>query len=257
MMREFFKHYLLQPICYIVLILITLFILNQFTYFNISLSSNNNYNSFEVIGTGKVSVTPQDARISFVASGKGATQEAAKNAANNIQNQAISALTSLGIPKANITTNSISVNPNYEEQTTVQPLIYPPARSVQNGYIATVNTQVKGTISQINNAVDKLSTLGANVSGVEYVSSDQTKLTEQAQAKAIENAKEQAQNIAKAAGFKLGKIVSVRNADDMQGGLLPYANTSLKAGAPEDSTNLQPGTNEVVSNMGVTFYIKN
>lgn len=257
MIRQFFVNYLLHPICYIALIVLALFILNQFAYFNLSLSSNNNLNSFEVIGTGKATAVPKNATVSFTVTEKGDTQNAAKDAANNIQNQANAALISLGIPKQNITTTSINVNPNYEEAGAAQPIVLPPNRQVQNGYVATINTQVKGTINQINKAVDELSALGANVSGVEYASENQNQLMEEAQAKAIQNAKEQAQNIASAAGFKLGKIVSVRNADLAQGGPQPFANTTLKSSAPDTSTNLQPGQNEVVANMGVSFYIKN
>lgn len=256
MLKEFFRNYLLKPICYIALILLTLFVLNQFTYFNISLGSNNNFNTFEVIGTGKVSTIPKDAKISFTVEQKGTTQQEAKNAANKIQNQAVLNLVTLGISKANIKTNSISVNPNYEiEEGSPQSLIYPPGRQVQNGYVASISTSVKGSISQINKSVDALSSLGANVGGVEYVSANKEELTQQAQAKAIEDAKRKAQNIARAAGFRLGKIVTVRNADEQYP--QPYeADMAFKA-APETQTNLEPGQTEVSARMGVTYYIKN
>lgn len=255
-LRVFFVSYLLKPVCYIALILITLFILNQFTYFNISLGTNNNFNTFEVIGTGKISTVPQDARISFTVEKKRTTQEAAKDAANKIQNQAVSKLLALGIPRENIKTTNISVNPNYEiKEGSPQPLVYPPGRQVQNGYVAILSTQIKGSINQINKSVDLLSSLGANVGGVEYISKNKEELKEQAQAKAIADAKKQAQNIAQAAGFRLGKIVTVRSADDQYP--QPYgADVTIKS-APNMDTQIQPGETEITARMGVTYYIKN
>lgn len=254
--KEFFKAYLLKPLCYVVIILAALWVLNQFTYFNLSLSSNNNFNSFEVIGVGKVSTTPKEVGTTFTVSEKGTTQKEAQDAANKIQNQAISTLTELGISKANIKTTGFNVSPNYEEGE-AQTLIYPP-RQVQNGYVATISTTVKkSTVDQINKAIDQLTALGVNVGGVDYQNSDQTQLQNEAQAKAIKNAQEQAQNLAKAAGFKLGKIVTIRNADDLYGAPQPYSADAYLKAAPSTSTDLQPGTSEVTARMGVTYYIKN
>lgn len=256
MIKNFFKNYLLAPICYIVLILLTLFILNQFSYFNISLSSSNNYNTFEVIGTGKVTTAPNIATTIFTIEEKGTTQEQAKNSANAKQNLAIKDLIALGIPKSNIKTTGFFVNPYYEDKTLALQL---PARQVQQGYIATVTTQVKGeNVDQINKAIDKLTTLGINVGGVEYQYKDKQQYVNEAQSKAIANAKEQAQNIANAAGFKLGKIVTVRNAAN-DGQYQPYSSESmtLNKSVSDTNTQLQPGENEITSQMGVTYYIKN
>lgn len=203
------------------------------------------------MGTGKVSTTPQDARVSFTVEQKGATQEEAKNAVNKILDQTNPTLTSLGIKKTDIKTVSFSVNPNYEMQSGV--VVYP-GKQVQNGYVATAITQIKGTVNQINKAVDALSALGTNVGGVEYVSTDQTKLMQEAQAKAIDDAHAQAENIAQAAGFRLGKIASIRDASQGQYPQPFAAGQALKA-APSTETNLQPGQNEVTAQIGVTYYI--
>ncbi len=255
MLLSFFKQYLLTPICYVAVILVTLFILNQFSYFNISLSSNNNFNSFEVIGTGRVSSTPKTAGTSFSVEGKGKTQEEAKNNANVIQNQALELLTSIGIDKANIKTNSFSVNPNYEFSEGSSQF---PTRQVQNGFVANVSTTISKTpIEKINKAIDQLSSIGANVNGIDYGAGDQTEIVNEAQTKAIQNAKEQAANIAKAAGFKLGKVISVRNADDSGNGFpQPYSADLVAKSAPNENTVLQPGTSEISAKMGVTFLIK-
>lgn len=253
--REIVKDYFIKPLCFAAVLVLVLFLLNKFTYFNISLSSNNNYNSFEVIGTGTVTKTPNVATTIFTIEEKGTTQEAAKNAANTKQNKALATLQSIGISKSDIT-SSMSVNPNFEEGTAV--LTYP-SRPTQNGYIAVISTTVKSKqVNQINKAIDQLTKLGINVGGVNYSYSNETAYQEEAQAKAIQNAQTQAENLAKAAGFKLGKIVTIRNADDNGGGYQPYATNAmdLKA-APSAPTDLQPGSNQISAHMGVTYYIKN
>ncbi len=255
-MGGLFKNYLLKPFCYALVIVATLFILNKFTSFNISLGSNNNYNTFEVVGIGKVTAVPNIAQTTFTINEKGVTQEDAKNAANTKQNQALSVLTALGIPRENIKTIGFYVNPNYDSTVQLQTQIAP-VRPFQNGYVATITTQVKGSSAdQVSRAIDKLTALGMNVGGVEYTYADKQQYINQAQSIAIANAKKQAQSIAKAAGFRLGKIVTIRNIDD-QNVPQPYANSSLKTGAPNEDTSLQPGSNEVTARIGVTYYIKN
>lgn len=260
--KPFLKEYLLKPACFTVVFLVALFLLNKFTYFNFSLGSNQNFNSFEAIGTGKVTAVPNIAQSTFSISEKAATQEGAKNAANIKQNEAVAALTTLGIKKADIKTTGFYVNPNYEPDAvsnSTESLIYPPRQNTQNGYVANITTSVKAdTVDKLNKAVDALTKIGINMGGVEYTFADKEKYVLEAQNEAIANAKQQALDWAKASGFKLGKIVSIRNADDNTYGYDTYAAgsaISAKA-APNPDTNLEPGSNEITAKMGVTFYIK-
>lgn len=260
--KDFFRIYLLKPICYVGVVIIALFLLNKFTYFNISLGSNNNSNSFEVIGTGSVTAVPNVAQTTFSISEKGETQEKARSAANTKQNEAIAELEKLGVKKEDIKTTGFYVNENYEETPVpLDSVSYRPGTTKQNGYVANVTTTVKSQkVETLNQAIDKLTSIGINVGGVEYTFDDRQKYVNEAQNKAIANAKTQAQNIAKAAGFTLGKIVSVRDADEGYGYQPFPADSFMSAKATSEAaapTELQPGSNEITSRMGVTFYIKN
>ncbi len=257
--KPFLKEYLLKPACFAVVLVVVLFLLNKFTYFNFSLGSSQNFNSFEAVGTGKVTVVPDVAQTTFSISEKGTTQEAAKNAANTKQNQALDALKKLGIKETDIKTAGFYVNPNYEDVVLDTMSIRPPSTQ-QNGYIANVSTNVKAeSVDTLNKAIDALTAIGINVGGVEYTFDDREKYVLEAQNKAIAQAKQQAQDWAKTAGFKLGKIVSIRNADD-NFGYQPYAADAAvmnaKASGPTTQTELQPGENEITAKMGVTYYIK-
>lgn len=255
--KKLLKEYFLKPLCFAAVIVLVLFLLNKFTYFNISLSSNNNYNSFEVIGVGTVTKVPNIAQTTFTVQEKGTTQADAKNAATTKQDQAQKELEKIGIQKTDITTSGFNVSPNYENSPTTLSF---PNRQVQQGYLATISTTVKSSkVDQINKAIDALTKLGINVGGVNYSYADQTTYKEEAQAKAIQNAKTQAENLAKAAGFKLGKIVTIRDADNTNNFPQPYGagTMDLKAAAPNAPTDLQPGANDITARMGVTYYIKN
>lgn len=261
--KSFFVNYLLKPLSYVFVVLLSLYFLNMFSYFNFSLGSNNSFNSFEVIGTGKVNIIPNIAMTNFTIQEKGKTQEEARSAANTKQNQALSSLEKIGIKKEDIKTTGFYVNPNYENEVVplqgqAEPAIYPPRNQVQNGYVAVITTEVKASkIELLNQAIDSLTTIGANVGGVSYTQDDREKYILQAQNKAIENAKVQAQDWAKSAGLRLGKVISIRNADDAYGYPQPYADSVALKSSPDTGTNLEPGTNEISARMGVSFEIKN
>ena len=203
--KNFLKEYFLKPLCYAAVIVLVLYLLNKFTYFNFSVGSNNSYNSFEVIGVGKVTVIPDIATTTFTVTEKGKTQEAARSAANAKQNQAVTALEKIGIAKEDIKTTGFYVNPNYED--TVIQLDAPqsintirPLKPAQNGNIANITTQVKAKdITDMNKAIDALTEIGLSVSGVEYTQADQEKYVMEAQSKAIQDAKVQAKYLAEAA----------------------------------------------------------
>lgn len=257
--RSFLKEYFLKPLLFAIVLVGVLFLLNQFTYFNFSIGSNNTYNTFEVVGVGKVSATPNIATTTYTITETAATEEAARSAANEKQNQALSKLKNIGITEQDITSN-IYINPNYETeplQSGGEPLIYPPTRQVQNGYTATITTEIKSKdVEKVNQAIDAVTTIGATVSGVSYTLDDQEKYKQEATVLAVEDAKKQAEEIAKTAGFKVGNIVTIRNVDENFGYPQPYAAEGmLKSSAPDASTNLQPGENEVTARMGITYTI--
>lgn len=261
--RLFLKEYFLKPLCFAVVIVIVLFLLNQFSYFNISLGSNNSYNSFEVIGTGKVTAIPNVATTSFTIEEKADTQEQARANANEKQTKALLALEKIGILKTDIKTVGFYVNPNYENER-IQIIIDEPTEQllprgpVQKGYIATVTTQVKAPeVDKINQAIDTLTAIGINVGGVSFELDEENQYKMEATDLAIQDAKVQAQNMAKAAGFKLGNIITIRNADDGYGYPQPYAADAVLKSAPEQATDLQPGENEISARIGVTYQIKN
>lgn len=258
--KPFLRDYLLKPACFVAVVIAALFLLNQFTFFNISLGSKNN-NSFEVIGKGTVTAVPNVAQTTFSISEKAPTQEEARSKANEKQNQATDALTKLGVKKNDIKTTGFYVNPNYEDiAIPLDSAVEPIRRNQQQGYVANVTTTVKSDdINILNKAIDQLTEIGINVGGVEYTFAESEKYKMEAQDKAIADARQQAENIAKAAGFKLGNILSIRNADEQYGypAVDSFSSKEVSAVPADPRTDLQPGENEITARMEVTYAIKN
>lgn len=264
--KTLLKNYLLKPACLSIVILVSLFLISKVSALNFSLSSNDLRNSFEVTGIGKISAVPNIAAINFTVKEKGATQEEAKNAVNSKQNQAISILTSLGIKKKDIKTTSFTVSENYENVPVIEPQTYQanqmyPIKNpslVQKGYIADSITEVKAEkVETLNQAIDKITALGIYASGVQYTFADPDVYNKQAVEKAIVDAKKKAQDLARSAGFKLGKIASIRVND---GNPYPQPVYAMQAGensSADHKTNLQPGSSDITATVSISYYIKN
>ena len=78
---------------------------------------------------------------------------------------------------------------------------------------------------------------------------------------AIEKAKVKAQDLAQAAGLKLGKVISVSETGSYGGPIMPYEGMGIGGGGyggdmKSASPNIEPGSQDVVANMTVVFEVK-
>jgi len=95
------------------------------------------------------------------------------------------------------------------------------------------------------------------VSGPDFTVDDPTELQNQAREDAITEAKNKAKTIAKAGGFRLGKLLSIQ-----EGFYFPrtiqaqlYAKAESYVGDLE-SPSIEPGSQEIVVNVTLTYEIK-
>lgn len=250
--------YLIQPLISAALVLLVLFIFQKFTTGSFT---NAPKRIFEVQGTGTVTVTPKTVQTDFTIHETGTTQADAQQKGNDKQNQATDLLTKLGFLKKDIKTINYNVSPNYDNSVP-NIMMYPPRPqgNSQNGYVINIDTQIQtDDVNRINKAIDQLTALGTNVSGVSYNSSptDTNKYKDEARAKAIADAREKAMSMAKAAGFTMGEISTIKDLDNT-----PIAYPMMKGiagGVSQDTsapTNIQPGSNDVTSSVSITYYIQ-
>jgi uncharacterized protein YggE len=174
----------------------------------------SSFRSFAVTGTAKTHVVPDIAEFSFsiiTEGGKDLSQLQKDNTEK--ANKAIAFLKKLGIPEKDIQTQNYNLNPRYEsyacpsQAMNVRPC--PPAQIV--GYTINQSVLVKiRDFTKIGDAISGIVTNGANsVSQLTFTLDDADKPQQQAREEAIAKAQTKAEEIAKAGGFTLGKLLSI------------------------------------------------
>ena len=233
-------------------LIIIFFFLVAFVYTNItgpvSLSINSNVTNksdiFTVTGEGSVFIQPDIAYVNAGISQNATTVKQAQTKINEVINQITSGLKTLGIDSKDIKTTSYSINPTYDWESRTQKI---------TGYSASTRLNIKVTdIDNVNDVIDSATSNGANqINGISFDTEDRQAAEEEARQQAIDEANQKAQTAAKAAGFRLGKIIGYsENAFDSNV-IRPESYTKMAMSVNEDGavagggTSIQTGSEEV------------
>lgn len=225
----------------------------------------SSFRSFSVEGEGKFVAVPDVAQFSFSVITEGGTDIAKIQQENTEKmNRAIEYVKSKKVDAKEIRTAQYDLQPSY------QPIDYTLCVSGRCpvpqiiGYILTQSVTVKiRDFANISPLLSGVVTNGANtVSQLFFTIDDETKAKDLAREEAIKKAQDKAQAIAKATGFKVGRLLSIQ--ENGGGDLPPYygydARTmTLKAdGAPEATPqpSVEPGSQEVTVNVSLTYEIE-
>jgi uncharacterized protein len=204
--------------------------------------------TFSVLGEGKEVVVPNIAeiRIGVISEGLDLTMLQKENSEK--MNRIINFLKEKGIDEKDIQTENYSVTPKYDYSKS-------PYRIV--GYTISQDLRVKiRDLSKIGEILSQALNYGANnVSGPNFTVDDKEVYLEKAREKAIRNAKEKAEKIAKIAGFRLGKIISIIESSPFEP--IPVMLKESGAGGPLISQpQIEPGSQEIKVQVNITFEIK-
>lgn len=162
----------------------------------------------------------------------------------------MAALTNAGVAKEDIQTSNFSVYTNQKyDQISGQP----------SGVTYSVDNQVNVTarnLDQLGALLDSAVQAGANnIWGVSFDLADKTDAQSQARDKAVQNAKDQAQALASAAGVTLGAITSVSYTPaQYYGG--PYYGMGGGGGGEGATTSIVPGLITVSADVTITYALK-
>lgn len=201
-----------------------------------------------VVGEGKAEAKPDTATISLgITINKTPTAQKAQEGIDSVHSAIVTALKSLNIPEADITTSGYSIQPNYSYDASTQRI---------DGYNGTAQVTIKThTLSQVDPIIGATMQAGANqVNTVAFSIDNPQELRAQARTKAIENAKAEAEKLSDELGISLGKITNIVESN----GSYPmplyaetYAGDSImtKSSAPE----IQPGTETFSSTVTLYF----
>lgn len=217
-----------------------------------------NMRSFSVSGEGEVMAVPDIATFNFgVISQGGLGIEALQNDNSSKVNSAIDFLKSNGIDDQDIKTQNYNLYPRYERDQCVygMPCNFSDPKIIGYTINQTIDVKIRD-FSKIGDVLAGVVKNGANsVSNISFDIDDQDALQNEARDKAIVKAQAKAKEIAKSAGFKVGKLISINEG---------YSPQSYKAvsgmgigGSFEDaSPSIEPGSQEVIVSIFLVYEIK-
>ncbi|MBV9556439.1 MAG: SIMPL domain-containing protein [Pseudolabrys sp.] len=160
-----------------------------------------------VNGEATVAVAPDAAVIRIGVSSQGKTAREASDANAKEMTAVLAALKDGGIAERDIQTSRLALQPQFD-----------PNKAGSNrliGFQATnqVTVRLRAT-DQLAAVIDRAIAAGANeMSGIEFVVSEQSKLLDKARGDAVADAKRKAEIYAAAAGVKLGRAVAISDDD--------------------------------------------
>lgn len=212
--------------------------------------SQESINVITVSGEGKVTVIPDVATIFLgLQTLKNSVAEAQKENSAKI-NKLIESLKNLGIKKEDIATSQYNVAPSYD---------WRDGRQTLKGYQVDQSLLVKiRNFDLISETLGLIGNLNLNqVSNLNFTVDDPEVYRQQARIKALENAKNKAEALAKAVGIKLGKITSFS-----ESGYNPTPGPLFKsyaAGAMDEAASapaVEPGSQDITMNVSISYEIK-
>lgn len=229
----------------------------------------SSFRSFVVSGEGKVTTIPDIAQFTFgVITQGGKNVSDAQKQNTEKMNALIGFIKEQGVDAKDIKTENFSIDPRYQyydcsQRMTVSsgstPTPCPPPDIV--GYTITQSASVKvRDFAKIGDIMGTLSQKGANsVSQLSFTLDDPIKSETEARTKAITQAQEKAQAIAKSGNFSIGKLLSI----DENNTPAPYYGYSMSSVAKTMSLDaapvaptIEPGSQEVKITVSLRYEIR-
>jgi uncharacterized protein YggE len=207
--------------------------------------------TLNVNGLGSTYLTPDIAYIYIGVHSEGATASEVVKANKDQTNAVLDALKQAGVDEKDLRTTNFSIWPSqqYSPEGTVTGTVY----MVDNTVYVTVRN-----LDGLGDLLDDTIAAGANsINSIQFDVADKTAAVKEARAKAVEDAKTQAQELADAAGVKLGEIQSVSFYDNS-----PYPMFEGKGGggggavAAQSAVSIQPGQLTISVSVSLTYDIK-
>ncbi len=211
---------------------------------------NQQIYTITIDGEGKITAIPDIAQISLGIQTEKSTVATAQKENTDKMNKIIGELKVMGVEAKDIKTTNYSIYPRYD---------WLDGRQLLRGYIVSQNVSIKiRDLEKVGTIVDKAGSLGANeVGSLNFTIDEPEQIRQEARVKALANAKEKAEALAKVAGVKLGKLVSFS-----ESGTAPmpvYRDYALKTldmgGTAEAAPAVEPGSQDVIVNVMVTYEV--
>ena len=233
-----------------------------FTYDRVS--EPGSFRSFSASGDGKAVVIPDVAEFTFEVITEGGTDLGNLQQANTQKvNGAVAFVKSKGVGAKDVKTQGYSVEPRYQYSTCIPNASYgdkicPPPKIVGYTVRSVVSIKVRN-FDEIGNILSGVVTNGANsVSGLAFTVDDPTEVENEARAQAIAKAKSKAEALARAGGFKLGRLLSVSEGGNypIYGKFEAFGRGGDAAPVAMPAPTIEPGSQEFHVTMTLVYEIR-
>lgn len=215
-----------------------------------------NPNTIVVSGTGYVYASPDLAETTVSVATEASTVAQAMSDNTNKMNAIISYLKDTeGVAAEDLQTTGFNISPRYEYYDSAGNYL-PQGKRILAGYDVTQSLDVKiRDLTKVGTIIQGVTDKGANqVGSLQFTIDNQDSLKDQARAKAIDQAKTKAQELASQLGVKLNKIINFSESS-----VLPVIySTSMQAvpAAGGGATpTVEPGQNKIQVSVNVTYEI--
>jgi len=207
--------------------------------------------TINVSAEGKVTVSPDIAKLSFSVVSEGANSKLLAENNNKKMNAAIDFAKSQGIEEKDIKTTEYNLSPRYEyDEKTKKTFI--------SGYTLTQTVLVKvRDLNKVAEVLGGLPVLGINqISSISFDIDEPEKYLSEARNQAFDKAKEKAKAMAEKNGVKLGRVINFYEYQST-----PYYQNVRALGmggaeAVQPLPQIQPSSQEVTIQVSVTYEIK-
>lgn len=215
-------------------------------------------NSISVMGEGKTMVKPDVLVVNVSISELADTTEQAQTQSNEKVNKLRTMLNTFSIPENQLKTTSVNVSPEYDRsEPSGRKLLWYRSRHSMSITLTGENFGEMG--GKIITEVSKIGWI--NIDGTYFDLKDKNTTLAAAREKALEDARTKAEQLAKASGGKLGKVLTITdNTYYNMPGPIYYARSEAKGMGAMDmavsNESLSPGETEVIVNVNVVYKIK-
>lgn len=219
--------------------------------FSVQSVTTTKTDAFTVNGTGKVTMVPDVALVNVGVTAQGPTVTRVQQELNSKMSGMTTAIKKLNIDEKDIKTSYYNISPMYDYSNGTQRI---------TGYQANSNITIKvRKIDNANAVIDAATKEGANqVGGISFDVDDKEKAEQQARELAVKDAKAKAEAAARAAGFKLGRVINYSEGGNAEPRPVMYdmAKSSVPIAGGGAPTQVEAGSSEVAVMVSISYEIQ-
>lgn len=219
----------------------------------------SSFRSFSVSGEGKVTAVPDVAEFDFSVITEGEKDIASLQKENTEKtNKAIGFVKSSGVEAKDIRTKNYNLSPRYKNFNCGNgAVVCPPPEIVGYSIIQVIEVKVRD-FGKIGDILSGVIQNGANsVSALFFRIDNPAQKESEARAAAIAEAREKAKAVAKAGGFKIGRLLSIdENAPPIFYRDFSVAGKGVPDAAPMPLPEIEPGSQEIIVNVFLRYEIE-